>query len=105
MVVYMFETLKKSSTFGLIIITVNTNLFEKPNRMYHRSFFINTIFKIASKSLMIGKSLCETYRKNFKKGNFLAIQIENILPRKNEKLEKIYIYFNHTQSKMVLAII
>ena len=54
---------------------------------------------------MIGKSLCETYRKNFKKGNFLAIQIENILPRKNEKLEKIYIYFNHTQSKMVLAII
>ena len=105
MVVYMFETLKKSSTFGLIIITVNTNLFEKPNRMYHRSFFINTIFKIASKSLMIGKSLCETYKKNFKKGNFLAIQIENILPRKNEKLEKIYIYFNHTQSKMVLAII
>ena len=47
----------KSSIFDLIIIKVNNDLFEKENRMYHRSVFIHTMYKIATKVLMIGKSL------------------------------------------------
>ena len=41
----MLEKLKQSFVFGLIIIKVNTDLFENENRMYHRSFFIHTKFK------------------------------------------------------------
>ena len=35
----MLEKLKQSFVFGLIIIKVNTDLFEKENRTYHRSVF------------------------------------------------------------------
>ena len=57
MILAMLERLKQSSAFGLIIIKVNTNLFEKENRMHHKSVFIHTMYKIATKVLMIGKSL------------------------------------------------
>ena len=53
--IVLMEKLKQSFAFGLIIIKVNTDLFEKENRTYHRSIFINTIFKIAIEVLMIGK--------------------------------------------------
>ena len=43
MILLMLERLKQSSTFGLIIIKVNTNLFEKENRIYHKSIFIHTM--------------------------------------------------------------
>ena len=49
------EKLKQSFVFGLIIIKVNIDLFEKENRAYHRTAFIHTIFKIAIEILMIGK--------------------------------------------------
>ena len=52
---FMLEKLKQSFVFVLIIIKVNTNLFEKENRMYDRSVFIHSIFKIATEVLMIGK--------------------------------------------------
>ena len=55
MILPMLEKLKQSFVFGLIIIKVNTDLLEKKNRMYHRSVFIHTIFKIAIEVLMIGK--------------------------------------------------
>ena len=55
MILPMLEKLKQSFVFGLIIIKVNTDLFEKENRTYHRSVFIHTIFKIAIEVLMIGK--------------------------------------------------
>ena len=55
MILPMLEKLKQSFLFGLIIIKVNTDLFEKQNRMYHRSVFIHTIFKIVTEVLMIGK--------------------------------------------------
>ena len=55
MVLLMLEKLKQSFVFGLITIKVNTDLFEKETRTYHRSVFIPTIFKIAIEVLMIGK--------------------------------------------------
>ena len=55
MILPMLEKLKQSFLFGLIIIKVNTDLFEKENRMYHRSVFIHAIFKIVTEVLMIGK--------------------------------------------------
>ena len=55
MIRHLLEKLKQSFVFGLIIIKVNTDLFEKENRTYHRSVFIHTIFKIAIEVLMIGK--------------------------------------------------
>ena len=55
MILLILEKLKQSFVFGLIIIKVNTDLFEKENRMYHRSVFIHTIFKTATEVLMIGK--------------------------------------------------
>ena len=54
MILPMLEKLKQSFVFGLIIITINTDLFKKENRMYHRSIFIHTIFKDATEVLMIG---------------------------------------------------
>ena len=53
----MLEKLKQSFVFGLIIITVNTYLIVKEKRMYRRSVFIHTMFKIATEVLMIGKQL------------------------------------------------
>ena len=41
--------------FRLNIYKKNSDLFEKENRMYHRSVLILTIFKIATEVLMIGK--------------------------------------------------
>ena len=67
----MLERLKQSSVFGLIILKVNTDLFEKENRMYHRSVSIHIMYKTAAKVLMIGKSLylrSGKRRNNLKKG-------------------------------------
>ena len=55
MILPMLEKLKQNFVLGLIIIKVNTDLFEKENRMFHRSIFIHTIFKTATEVLMIGK--------------------------------------------------
>ena len=55
MILPVFENLKKSFVLGLIIIKVNTNLFEKESRKYHRSVVIHTLFKITLEVLMIGK--------------------------------------------------
>ena len=47
---------KQSFVFGLIITKESTDLFEKKNRIYHRSVFIHTIiFNISTEVLMIGK--------------------------------------------------
>ena len=53
MMLPMLERLKQSSAFGL----VNTDLLEKENRMYHKSVFIHTMYKIVTRVLMIGKPL------------------------------------------------
>ena len=45
--------LKQIFVFSLIIIKVNTGLFEKENRIYHRSAFIHAMFKIATKVMMV----------------------------------------------------
>ena len=55
MILPMLGKQKQSFVFGLIIIKVNTDLFEKEKRMYHRGVFIHTIFKIVTEVLMIGK--------------------------------------------------
>ena len=55
MILPMLEKIKQSFVFGLIILKVNTDLFEKENITYHRSVFIHTIFKTAIEVLMIGK--------------------------------------------------
>ena len=55
MILLMLEKLKQSFVFSLIFIKINTDLFEQENRMYHRSVFIYTIFKIATEVLMNGK--------------------------------------------------
>ena len=54
MILPMLEKLKQSFVFGSIIMKAD-NLFEKEKRMYHRSVFIHTTFKIATEVLMIGK--------------------------------------------------
>ena len=68
MILPMLEKLKQSFVFGLIIIKVNTDLFEKENRTYHRSVFIYTILKIAIEVLMIEKYL---YLRSVKRRNNL----------------------------------
>ena len=68
MILPMLEKLKQSFVFGLIIIKVNTDLFEKENRTYHRSVFIYTILKIAIEVLMIEKYL---YLRSVKRTNNL----------------------------------
>ena len=55
MILPMLEKLKQSFVFVLIIIKVNTDLFKKESRTYHRNVSIHTIFKIAIEILMIGK--------------------------------------------------
>ena len=55
MTLTMFVKLKQSFVFDLIIIKINTDLFEKENITYHRSVFIRTLFKIAAEVLMTGK--------------------------------------------------
>ena len=42
MILSMLEKLEQSLFFVLLIIKVNTNLFEKENAMYHKSVFIHT---------------------------------------------------------------
>ena len=68
MTLHMLERLKQSSVFDLVIIKINTYLFEKKNRMYYRSVFIHTMYKIATKILMIEKSL---YLRSVKRTNNL----------------------------------
>ena len=57
MILPILGKLKQSFVFGLIIIKTNTDLFEKENRMYHRSVFIYNIFRIATEVLMMGKKV------------------------------------------------
>ena len=53
----MLGRLKQSSTFALIIIKVNNDLFEKENnRMYYKIVFIHAMYKIATKVLTVGSS-------------------------------------------------
>ena len=57
MILPISERLKQRSAFGLAIIKLNTDLFEKENRVYYKSVFIHTLYKIATRVLMIGKTL------------------------------------------------
>ena len=57
MILPILEERKQSFFFGVIIIKGNTDLFEKENRMYHRSVFIHTIININIEVLMIGKKI------------------------------------------------
>ena len=43
MILAMLERLERSFVFDLTNMKVNTNLFEKENKMYHRSVFIHTM--------------------------------------------------------------
>ena len=56
MILPILERLKQRSAFGLAIIKLNTDLFEKENRVYYKSVFIHILYKIATRVLMIGKS-------------------------------------------------
>ena len=70
MILPMLERLKQILT----IIKVNNNLFEKENRMYHKSVFIHTMYKIAAKVLIIGKSLylrSVKHASNLKEGHYI----------------------------------
>ena len=75
------ERLKQSLVFGSVTIELNTELSEKESRMYHISVFIHTMFKIARKILMIGRSFYLRNMKhtnNLKKGKLFGNTIENI---------------------------
>ena len=107
MILSMLEKIKESSAFGLIIINVNTDLFEKENRMYHKSVFIHTMYDIATKVLMIGKSLYLRSAKrtnNLKKGkrfgntNWKHFTHMVYMKKKNG-------YFDHTRDIRILAFI
>ena len=56
MILPILEERKQSFFFGVIIIKGNTDLFEKEDRMYHRSVFIYIIFKIAVELLIMGSN-------------------------------------------------
>ena len=43
MILAMLERLERSFVFDLTNMKVNTNLFEKENKMYHRSVFTHTM--------------------------------------------------------------
>ena len=92
MILPMLERLKQTSVFGLMIIKVNTVLFEKENKMYQKSVFIHTI---ATKVLMIGKSLylykCETHKQLKESATFWQHKLKTIYPLDlNEKEEHLF---------------
>ena len=68
MMLPLLERLKQSSAFGL----VNADLLEKENRMYYKSVFIHTMYKIVTRVLMIGKSL---YLTSVKRTNTQDIRV------------------------------
>ena len=71
----MLRKLKQTSAFSLTIIKGNANLFEKENRMYHKSVFIHSMYKIVAKVLMIGNSLylrSVKHANNLKKGSLFG---------------------------------
>ena len=97
----MLEMIKHSSVLNLIIIKVNTNLFEKKNRMYHKSDFIHTIYKIATKVMIIGKSLYLRSMKrsnNLKKGNMWQNKLKSFHPFRLNEIEE-YLFESHTVDK------
>ena len=97
----MLEMIKHSSVLNLIIIKVNTNLFEKKNRMYHKSVFIHTIYKIATKVMIIGKSLYLRSMKrsnNLKKGNMWQNKLKSFHPFRLNEIEE-YLFESHTVDK------
>ena len=51
----MARLLSRLSVRKVDIIKVKTDLFEKKNRMYHRSDLIHTMFKIATEVFMVVK--------------------------------------------------
>ena len=57
MIIPMLEMLKQISISSLITMKIKINLLEKENKMSFKSVFINNMFKITTKVLMIGKSL------------------------------------------------
>ena len=80
MILIMFEKLRQSFVFGLIIIKVNTDLFEKENRTYHRSVFICTIFKIAIEVLMTLFQKCETHKQLKERETFWQQKLKTFYP-------------------------
>ena len=80
MILPMLEKLKQSFVFGLIIIKVNTDLFEKENRTYHRSVFIYTIFKIAIEVLMTLFQKCETHKQLKERETFWQQKLKTFYP-------------------------
>ena len=97
----MLEMLKHSSVFNLIIIKVNTNLFEKKSRMYHKSVFVHTMYKIASKVMIIEKSLYLRSMKrsnNLKKGNMWQHKLKSFHPLRLNEIEE-YLFESHTVDK------
>ena len=98
MILPMLERLKQSSAFSLITVKVSTYLFIKEGRMYHRNVFVHTMLKIATKLLMIAKSLYLRNVKcisNLKKGKTFG----------NKYRKKKNIYFNYLQCIRFLAFI
>ena len=93
----MLERLKQSSAFGFIIIKVNTDLFEKKNRMYHKSVFIHTMYKIATKVLMIGKSLFWEMHKPLKeKETFWQHKLKTFYRLGLKEKKRIFIVITHS---------
>ena len=91
----MLEKLKQSFVFGLIIIKVNTDLFEKENRTHHRTVFIHTIFKIA-----IGKydwevtlfEKCESHKQLKEKETFWQRKLKTFYPLGLNEKEEYFFY-------------
>ena len=91
----MLERLKQSSVLDLITIKVNTDIFEKENRMCHRKVFIDIMFKTTTKVLMIGMSLYLRSVKltsNLKKGKIFGNKkLKTFCPHGlNEKEEYLF---------------
>ena len=71
---------KTKFCFRFIIIKVNTDLFEKENRTYHRSVFIYTIFKIAIEVLMTLFQKCETHKQLKERETFWQQKLKTFYP-------------------------
>ena len=93
----MLERLKQSFVIGLMIIKVNTPLFEKENRTYHRSVFIHTTHYIQDFHRGIDDwevtlfEKCETHKQLKERETFWQYKLKTFYPLGlNDKEEYLF---------------
>ena len=91
MILPMLEKLKQSFAFGLIIIKINTDPFEKENRTYHRSVFIQDCHRGIDDWEVTLFEKCETHKQLKERETFWQHKFKKFYPLGlNEKEEYLF---------------